>query len=89
MTVSAAPLQKEIYSHNPMMKGMTNYFPCIGTQSLSRAQAGGRKRKRHAAGKDKEVFVCIHTHTQTETFHPATTTCHSLPKLPNAELLMI
>ena len=63
MTVSAAPLQKEIYSHNPMMKGMTNYFPCIGTRCLNQGEASGRKRKRGAGGKDKKVFVCAHTHT--------------------------
>lgn len=45
MTVSTSLLQKEIYSYNPMMKGMANYFPCIGTHCLYEGQANGRKRK--------------------------------------------
>lgn len=57
MTVSTSLLQKEIYSHNPMMKGMANYFPCIGTHCLYEGQANGRKRKRGAGGRDKSVCV--------------------------------
>lgn len=45
MTVSAAPLQKEIYFHNPMMKGMTNYFPLTGTRWARPAGERGSSEK--------------------------------------------
>lgn len=51
MTVSAAPLQKEIYFHNPMMKGMTNYFPLAGTGWARPGDGGG------GAAKGGEMFV--------------------------------
>lgn len=73
MTVSTSLLQKEIYSYNPMMKGMANYFPCIGTHCLYEGQANGRKRKRGAGGKDKSVWE----YTNALTIQQATTTCHS------------
>lgn len=62
MTVSAALLQKEIYSHNPVMKGMANYFPCIGTHCLNHGKASGRKRKRGSGRKDKEKAVYVYIH---------------------------
>lgn len=49
MTVSAAPLQKEIYFHNPMMKGMTNYFPLAGSRW---ARPGGGRGSSKGGGGD-------------------------------------
>lgn len=91
MTVSTSLLQKEIYSYNPMMKGMANYFPCIGTHCLYEGQANGRKRKRGAGGRDKSVCLCVRIrayhsggkdksvweYTNALTIQQATTTCHS------------
>lgn len=69
MTVSAAPLQKEIYSHNPMMKGMTNYFPCIGTHCLNRGEASGRKEEAKSGRKKKKTGECLCVHMRT--YHSA------------------
>lgn len=82
MGVSAALLQKEIYSHNPMMKGMTNYFPCTGTYCQNQGRASGRKEAWRR--RKRQESVCVYTHSLLSRQKQPVI----LHKLPNAELLM-
>lgn len=66
MTVSAAPLQKEIYFHNPMMKGMTNYFSLTGTRwARPGGGRGSSERGRNVCARINPYYSASHDRTVT------------------------